>query len=131
MIVEIAIGTLTRVSSRRRAVTVTGGAILLFGVPSALSGAEWFSAGWTALFGRNFFDTFDYLASNWFLPLGGLLIALIVGWGMKEEDLRDEFTTGSRWGKLFVVWYAAIRFVVPVLVLILVLYSMGLLDGVL
>ena len=72
--------------SRQRAAWLLGGAIFLFGVPSALSavgsdyrllGLEFgeFAESWTRIFGMNFFDTMDYLASNWMLPLGGLFIA--------------------------------------------------------
>ena len=41
--------------------------------------------GWEPGYGKNFFDTMDYLASNWMLPLGGLFIALYAGWVMPRQ----------------------------------------------
>ncbi|MCA9563305.1 MAG: sodium-dependent transporter [Myxococcales bacterium] len=117
--------------TRKRAVFVMGSAIFLFGVPSALSGVEWFSSNWEALFGRNFFDTFDYLASNWLLPLGGLMIALFVGWAVPKEVAAAEFSAeqdGELEGGrlvLFKVWHITLKFVVPLAVLLLFLYSVG------
>jgi len=47
-----------------------GGIIFLFGVPSAFSMDPGFMMkGWEPSFGKNFFDTMDYLASNWMLRL--------------------------------------------------------------
>ncbi len=114
--------------SRKKAVLVTGGLIFLFGVPTALSGVPWFSDNWVALFGMDFFGTFAELSANWLLPLGGLFIAIFVGWILPTEDARDEFQTGSSWGGLFSIWYASIRYVVPVGVAMVFLYSVGLIP---
>ncbi len=36
------------------------------------------------------YDIIDHLTSNVLLPIGGLSIALFVGWAMSERVLRDE-----------------------------------------
>ena len=43
------------------------------------------------LFGRNFFDLFDYFTSNLSLPIGGLVICALVGikrWTMMKDEIR-------------------------------------------
>ena len=114
--------------TRRKATIVMGFAIFIFGVPSALSGWGWFSENWTALFGKNFFDTFDYVASNWLLPLGGFFIAIFVGWVMPAADVEEEFKTGSKYGSTFGVWYMTLKYLVPLAVGLLFFYSVGLIE---
>ena len=43
------------------------------------------------LFGKNFFDLFDYVSSNILLPLGGLLSSVFVGWFVERRIVRSEF----------------------------------------
>ncbi|MCA9593164.1 MAG: sodium-dependent transporter [Myxococcales bacterium] len=114
--------------SRRRAVLVSGGAIFVFGIPSALSGGAQMFKKWESLFGKNFFDTVDYLASNWLLPLGGLFIALFVGWVMPEAERADEFKRGSRFAGLYQVWLLSLRYLVPLAILVLWLFSVEILP---
>ncbi len=113
---------------RRRAVMTCGAAIFLFGIPSALSGSGSLFGKWPALFGKNFFDSMDYLASNWLLPLGGLFIALFVGWAMPEKMRREEFELGSKLGRFYGVWLFTLRFVVPLAVLAVWLFSVEILP---
>ena len=63
--------------NRHTAVTVLAGFIFLLGVPSALS---YNVLSDFKIFGLNFFDLVDFIASNVILPLGGMLIAIFVGW---------------------------------------------------
>ena len=66
-----------------------GLAIFLFGIPSALSGGQWFGSGFKAATGRAFFDWVDHLTVNWMLPLGGLAIAIFTGYfSADDEPLR-------------------------------------------
>ena len=58
----------------------------------------------------------DYLAANWFLPLGGLLIALFVGWFFRRQDSQDELETGHGDLPGYGVWRFLIRFVAPIVV---------------
>ncbi|MDE5875210.1 MAG: sodium-dependent transporter, partial [Muribaculaceae bacterium] len=44
------------------------------------------------IFGRNFFNLFDYLSSNICLPLGGMVCSFFVGWLMDRRLLRAELT---------------------------------------
>jgi NSS family neurotransmitter:Na+ symporter len=70
----------------------------------------------------------DYLGSNWLLPLGGLFIAIFVGWVMPEHARSDEFKTGSRFGMLYPAWKWVLRLVVPAAILVLWLFSVEILP---
>jgi len=71
------------------------------------------------LFGVGFFDFFDILTDKIFLAIGGMLLAIFVGWVMKKEDLKDELTNGGTVAfGLFDVWYSLIKYVIPVAIAI-------------
>ena len=110
---------------RHKACLLAGGAIFLFGIPSAVSGIF---PQWKELYGKSFFDTMDYLASNWFLPMGGLLIALFVGWFMDAEKREREFKSGSSLGWLYPFWLWTLRIVSPILVFLVLLNKIGILP---
>ncbi len=112
--------------SRPKATLLTGGLIALFGVPSALSGGTaLFGARIQALTGKNWFDTFDYLASNWMLPLGGLFIALFAAFRVSSEVRKNEFLSGSRFGALYRGWLILLRYLVPLGVVAVFLHAIG------
>ena len=66
------------------------------------------------IFGMNFFDFTDFLTNQIMLPLGGIFIAIFVGWVMKKQDVLDELQIEE--GALFKIWFFIIRFVAPVMV---------------
>ena len=121
---------------RMVATLATGAVIFLFGIPSALSGG-------TALFGgdfanmtatvfgegegKNWFDFFDYLASNWMLPLGGLGIALFVAWGIGDKARDEAWAASNPVAFLYWAWVALLRFLVPIGVLAVFLHAINLL----
>ena len=63
--------------------------------------------------GRTVFDLLDHLTASYFMPLGGLLIVLFVGWKMKRAEALDELTNGGtlkagiRKAILFIIRYLA------------------------
>jgi NSS family neurotransmitter:Na+ symporter len=102
---------------RRKSVLTMGTAILLFGVLSAVSlGGSPLLSGLNPI-GRastaGVFGTLDYLASNWFLPVGGLLIALFTGWVLSRQDSREELEEGHGPLAAYGGWLFVIRFVAP------------------
>jgi NSS family neurotransmitter:Na+ symporter len=69
------------------------------------------------ILGVGFFDFFDILTDKIFLAIGGMLLAIFVGWFMNKEELREEITNGGTLSfGLFEVWYALIKYVIPVLI---------------
>ncbi len=108
---------------RRKATLLPGLMIFVFGIPSALSGG--LLSKFTFLGPRNFFDTMDYLASNWFLPLGGLFIAIFVGFRMDLNLVKKEFQENSNFANWFTPWFYAVRYVAPLAVLLVFLHKIG------
>ena len=72
---------------------------------------------------KTFFDLLDYLTSNIMLPLGGLLIALFVGWKMQKAMSAQEINTGKG---IYTVWLFLLRYVTPIAVFVVFLKSLGL-----
>lgn len=123
--------------SRTKATLATGGLITLLGLPSAMSGgSRLFGQGVTDLTapllkllgrdaGMNWFDFFDYLASNWMLPIGGMLIALFVAWRVGDAAREQAFKAGTRLGQIYWTWVFLLRFIVPVGVFAVFLHAIG------
>jgi NSS family neurotransmitter:Na+ symporter len=63
---------------------------------------------------KNLFDIQDFLAVNIMLPLGGLLIALFVGWAMPSSDTRDEL--GLPDSLTYRLWRFLVRYLCPIAV---------------
>ncbi|MDE0960816.1 MAG: sodium-dependent transporter [Planctomycetota bacterium] len=132
---EVVVSTIideTRIK-RTPATLLCGAAIYLFGIPSALSGTDGFAGeGFkktTAVVfgedqGKNWFDTFDYLASNWLLPLGGLMIAVFVAYRAGEAARRKGFEEGTRFQNLYVAWLLLLRYLVPIGVVAVLLHAL-------
>ena len=68
----------------------------------------------------NVFALIDYFTANLMMPLGGILMAVFVGWLIKPQVLAEDLSFGSP--VLFTVWLWMIRVVAPVAILG-VLYS--------
>ncbi|MCB9567499.1 MAG: sodium-dependent transporter [Myxococcales bacterium] len=119
--------------SRKKAVAVTATTIFALGIPSALSGGD------SPIFGaeihwigeRNWFDSFDYLASNWMLPLGGLGIAAFAAWRLGDRARHVAFAEGSRLGAIpaiYLAWLQLLRYLVPVAIVLVMLNAIGVLK---
>lgn len=92
----------------------TGGAIFLLGLPSiAVEG---------------FLDGADAAATQWMLPLGGLLIALFVGWCFEPGQLRRCYATQRGAAPGFAAWHFCVRFLAPLAVLLILVWKAGLLE---
>lgn len=77
------------------------------------------------IFEKTFFDILDFLTSNIMLPLGGMFIAIFVGWTLAREVSRSELKMDGDLG--FQLWHSLIRYVAPVAMLIVFGYAVGLL----
>lgn len=78
------------------------------------------------IFGRNIFGFMEFLTSNIMLPLGGLLIVLFIGWFFSPQMTRDELTNGGKLSdRLLPVFMFIVKFVAPVAIAMVFLYSLG------
>jgi NSS family neurotransmitter:Na+ symporter len=94
---EISIAYFTREHgmTRNRATMLTIAIGLVFGTLCALSFG---SLSGVSILGKSIFDSFDFLASNILLPLGGLIISVFTGWFLDRRLVKTEL--GMTSGKL-------------------------------
>jgi NSS family neurotransmitter:Na+ symporter len=98
--------------SRKAASWILGGVIWGLGLGSAFSG--------------EFLDLLDNVTTRYMLPLGGLLLAIMAGWLLTREDREAGFLgLGAPGKRLAAGWTFVIRYVTPVLVLIVLLAKLG------
>ena len=104
--------------------------IALVGITATLSVDSSSYLGQYKFFGKGFFDLYDYLSSNIILPLGGLCIALFVGYCNKKEDIADELSNHGTLANASTVdaYRFIIRFVSPALLILVFLNSVGILK---
>jgi neurotransmitter:Na+ symporter, NSS family len=58
-----------------------------------------------------YFEILDYVTANLMMPIGGLLLALFVGWRIRPEDISQELQ--MRHPALFRIWFWLLRWLVP------------------
>lgn len=110
--------------SRPLACVIFGSLGWLIGVGTVLSFNTWSTfapLGFLSNFaGMTIFDLIIYFTENLLMPLGGILIALFVGWRLRPDVLAEELSFGSP--VLFKAWLWMVRIVAP-LAIVGVLYS--------
>ena len=115
--------------TRHKSVIVFGSITFIIGLPSALS---YNVLADFKIFGMNFFDLVDFLASNILLPLGGFLIAIFIAYVWKFDKALIALKDGSE--KIFksnpliiTLWQIFIKYFAPVLIFLVLLSSIGVL----
>ncbi len=99
-----------------------GGAAWLLGITCALSFNILADFKPFFLLNKTPFDFLDFLTSQIMLPLGGLFIAIFVGWLMSRKALEAEMNAPGH--PALGVWLFVLRYVSPVLVVIVFLYTL-------
>lgn len=110
--------------SRSRAIAVCVVLVALLGATCALSGSVLADF---RMFGRNMFELTDFLSSNLLLPAGGILIALFTGWVWGRNRFSAALSNDGALdnGRLAAVLVALLRYVSPILILIVMLQGLG------
>lgn len=109
--------------SRQKAATIVACGSMVLGVISSLSlGAVDFFT----FFGKSIFDWFDLVTGQIFLPIGGFLTCIFLGWVVDKKTIKDEYTNwGTLKGTLFNAYYFMIRYVCPIAIFAVFLNVMG------
>lgn len=103
---------------------VMGSIMFILGIAVSLGFGIW--SGITPIGDLNILDSMDYVASNILLPLGGLSMALLVGWYYRKADaLESTDLTGSSIGGL---WYIIVKFIAPIIIILIFLYQIGIIQ---
>ncbi len=80
--------------------------------------STWHPLGFIERFAETgFFDLIDYFTANLMMPLGGLLLALFVGWRVSPQAVASELNIHSKW--FFGAWFWLLRWLVPVSITII------------
>ncbi len=111
--------------SRARATLTTLVMLAVIGSGCALSNS---TLAEFRLFGLNLFDLSDYLSSNIFLPIGGIFIALFVGWSWGLERFRLAISNHGTLdnARLAGAIFFLLRYVSPALILLVMLRALQL-----
>lgn len=98
---------------KRRTVAMTaGGAVLVAGIPSALSSSVLANV---VIFNRSIFDLTDFVVSNVMLPLGCLMIALFIGYKVNKTIMKEQYmlSSGALGTSTYQVWRFLMLSIVP------------------
>ncbi|MBF7023028.1 sodium-dependent transporter [Staphylococcus kloosii] len=101
-------------TKRKKVAIVASILVFLLSIPATLS----FSSLSFIHFGAGtIFDNMDFLVSNILMPLGALGTTLVVGYLLKVDVLKQFF--GNDRFKFFLPWYLLIKFVLPIIIIII------------
>ena len=108
-------------------VKATYGISVLFyilGLFALLSNTTEFSGALT--FGsKNLFDWFDFVTASIMMPIGGIFVAVFVGYIMDRQRIRKVLVPHMG-EKFFALWLVLIRYVAPIAVFLIMLNETGL-----
>jgi len=78
------------------------------------------------LMGLSLMDFCDQLTAKFMLPAGALLTSIFIGWFANQQVVRNEFTNrGTVATSLFPAYQFAVRFVLPILIVLIFLRQTG------
>jgi len=107
-----------REKSRGKAVWITIVGCFILGIPNVLSFGSWSGI---KIFGFNIFDFVDYVSANIFLVISGLVMALFAGWSLGIKKFMEMTNQGAEGLLVKPLWGVLIKYVIPLLIIILVL----------
>ena len=91
----------------------------IFAILSNIDGAKEFLT-WG---GKNFFDWVDYVTAAIMLPLGGLIMAVFVGFIIPESEVQKVVKPQLKWA--YKPWYFSLRYITPLAMFVVMLSLMG------
>ncbi|TNF97682.1 MAG: sodium-dependent transporter [Gammaproteobacteria bacterium] len=113
--------------TRMKAALVTSIIVWLLGLATVFSFNIWSEfeplSAFEAFEGKTIFDLLDFLTANIMLPLGGLAIAIFAGWILGWKTTEDELAMSKEFCG-YALWRMLVRYVSPVLVLAVFIYSL-------
>ncbi|QSZ40780.1 sodium-dependent transporter [Sulfurimonas aquatica] len=94
----------------------------LFGIIAILSNIDGFKESLT-WGGKNFFDWVDYVTAAIMLPLGGLIMAVFVGFIIPKSQVESVMKPHLGWA--FEIWLFSLRYITPVAMFVVMLSLIG------
>jgi len=123
VMLEINVGNITnqRNTNRTKFSIIIGILTFIVGIPSALS---YGSLSNTLIFGKTVFDLMDFLVSNILMPLGCLALSIFTGYVLDKKVALEQLHIDKNKKSslvLFKVWLFLLRYVLPIIILIVCL----------
>lgn len=107
--------------SRNKAAAFVTAICVAVGFFCSMSLGDW---SFLSIGDKRLFDLFDFVTGQIFLPLGGFLTCLFIGWYVPKKLVYDEFTNwGTIRGSLFGIFYFLVRYVCPVCIAAIFLHQ--------
>ena len=83
---------------------------------------------WKKIYAEQLLDIMDYISNSVMMPLIALLSTILIGWVKSPKYVADEMERGGYKFRRKRMYYVMIRYVAPVMMLVLFLQSTGLLS---
>ena len=110
-----------KISRPRAAMAVTAACAVMGALCSLSLGA----VKEVAVAGKPLFEVFDYVTGQIFLPVGGLLTCIFLGWVVPRNIVKDEFTNwGTVRSTFFGIYLFCVKYVCPVCILLIFLHQL-------
>ena len=110
-------------TTRNRAAWIVTVTCWVVGVFCSMSLGQW---SFLSIDGKSLFSLFDFVTGQIFLPIGGFLTCLFIGWFVPKQLVKDEYTNwGTLRGRLFWVYLFLVRFVCPIAIAAIFLHQFG------
>ena len=100
--------------SRAKSLLLVGSATYILGTMALLSNVKEF-ASYVTFAGFGTFDILDFASSSIMLPLGGIMIAVFVGYALQREKVYSMLKAYMN-DTVFALWYFSVKYIVPVAV---------------
>ena len=110
-----------KIISRSSAAITLGLMAWVIGIGSVLSFNEWSDLKFIG--DLNFLDSMDFIANQFLMPIGGMLVAIFAGWFLKPDLAMAELTGIEL--NVFKIWRFFIKFISPVLVAAVFVYQLA------
>ncbi len=112
--------------SRLSGTLIGGISIWVLGLFTILSFNEWADVhplDFIPVFeNKTIFDLLDYVTANLMMPLGGLFIAIFVGWFMNKQAVENQLDISNGFG--FKIFMFILRFITPAAVATVFIYNL-------
>ena len=111
--------------SRKKSIIINISIIVLIGSLAALSANPDGVLAHIKIFGFTIFDSFDKFVSNILLPINGLLVILLLGYGLSKDFIIEQLTNKGtlKNQKVVSLLMFIIKYVTPILILIVFIKS--------
>ncbi len=112
--------------SRTKATLVLSCAIFVLTILSSLAMGPMANV---LIFGKNFFDLLDFIASNILLPVGGLMMCIFIGYFWGIDNAVAEISQNGKFAfRLKGFWTVLVKYIAPIAVGIVFLNMLGIIK---